>query len=244
MTVRCSDVQEVWDERRETAASRYDQIALHLRACAHCQALYKKNEGVAYCLSRLALVEPPIRLATNILEHLKSLKADGLATFASPLGLLRVAFRESGITFIALESEEKACDIRARIERRLRRPLRDADLPVRLRETLEAYFRTWSADEANIDISALTPFEQAALHQAALIPAGQTRSYGWIAVAIGRPHAARAVGQAMARNPVPLLYPCHRVTAADGNLHNYGYGTAMKRRILIMEGCRSYGRQA
>jgi methylated-DNA-[protein]-cysteine S-methyltransferase len=199
---------------------------------------------VAYCLSCLPIVEPPTSLAPKILEHLKSLKADGLARFSSPLGLLHVAFRESGITYIALETRETDEGMRARIEHRLRRSLRDAELPARLRETLETYFRTWSADLRDVDVSGLTPFEQAALRQAALIPPGEVRSYGWIAAAIGRPHAARAVGQAMARNPVPLLYPCHRVTAAGGDLHHYGYGVEMKRRILLMEGCRSYERQA
>ncbi len=65
------------------------------------------------------------------------------------------------------------------------------------------------------------------------------RSYTWVAEAIGRPKAARAVGQAMARNPIPLLYPCHRVVDSSGKLHNYGYGIEMKARILQMEGYRA-----
>ena len=62
------------------------------------------------------------------------------------------------------------------------------------------------------------------------------RSYAWVATQIGRPKAARAVGRVMARNPLPLLFPCHRVVDSSGDLHNYFYGLEMKARILEMEG--------
>ena len=74
------------------------------------------------------------------------------------------------------------------------------------------------------------------MHAAATIPPGEVRSYGWIAEAIGQPNAARAVGRAMARNPVVLLYPCHRVVDANGALHQYAYGVEVKKRILELEG--------
>jgi methylated-DNA-[protein]-cysteine S-methyltransferase len=98
------------------------------------------------------------------------------------------------------------------------------------------FFSTWQVDLTQVDISGLSPFEQAALRKAAQIPPGQVRSYGWIAREIGHPQAARAVGQAMARNPVALFFPCHRVVDAAGSLHNYGYGVEVKARILQMEG--------
>ena len=98
------------------------------------------------------------------------------------------------------------------------------------------FFETWQVDMSRIDISQLGAFEQAALRKAAQIPPGEVRSYGWIAREIGHPQAARAVGQAMARNPVALLFPCHRVVDAHGALHNYGYGVEVKARILAMEG--------
>jgi O-6-methylguanine DNA methyltransferase len=202
--------------------------------------LYEENEGIAYCLSCLPVVEPPESLVPKILEHLKFFKSDGFTSIPSPLGLLHVAFRENGITYIAIDRSDDMDQTRARIERRLRRPLRNAPLPPDLLEVIADYFRTRQVDLTRVDISALTPFEQASLRQAARIPPGEVRSYGWIAAAIGHPQAARAVGQAMARNPVPLLYPCHRVVDAGGELHNYGYGVEMKRRILLMEGCTSY----
>jgi methylated-DNA-[protein]-cysteine S-methyltransferase len=67
------------------------------------------------------------------------------------------------------------------------------------------------------------------------IPRGQTRSYGDVAREVGSPSAARAVGQAMARNPWPIVVPCHRVVGSDGKLTGFGGGVEMKRQMLSME---------
>ena len=67
------------------------------------------------------------------------------------------------------------------------------------------------------------------------IPAGETRSYGQIAAAVGAPGAARAVGSACAANPVAVVVPCHRVIGSDGSLHGYAYGLARKRQLLDAE---------
>ena len=128
--------------------------------------------------------------------------------------------------------------VRERIERRLHRPVVSGETPGWLTALFESFFRTWRVDESVVDISDLTPFEQAALKAAAQIPPGEVRSYAWVAQTIGRPRAARAVGQVMARNPLPLFFPCHRVVDSSGDLHNYGYGIEMKARLLKMEGYR------
>jgi AraC family transcriptional regulator, regulatory protein of adaptative response / methylated-DNA-[protein]-cysteine methyltransferase len=67
------------------------------------------------------------------------------------------------------------------------------------------------------------------------IPAGETRSYGQVAAAIGAPGAARAVGAACGANPIPIVVPCHRVVASDGSLHGYAYGLARKKQLLDAE---------
>ena len=72
--------------------------------------------------------------------------------------------------------------------------------------------------------------------QLARIPRGQVRSYGRIARAIRHPGAARAVGQACGRNPVPLVIPCHRVVAADGSLGGFSAGLPIKVKLLELEG--------
>lgn len=80
-----------------------------------------------------------------------------------------------------------------------------------------------------------TPFEARVWAELERIPYGQTRSYGEVARAIGEPNAARAVGAANGRNPVPVVVPCHRVVAAGGKLGGFGGGLELKRRLLALE---------
>jgi methylated-DNA-[protein]-cysteine S-methyltransferase len=77
------------------------------------------------------------------------------------------------------------------------------------------------------------------------IPAGATRSYGEVARAIGRPDGARDVGAALARNPFPIIVPCHRVVAANGALTGFSApgGLETKRRMLELERAPGYGQQ-
>jgi len=238
--MRCCDLVRMWDELREGGATpSREEVLEHLRRCPHCQEAYEEYEGVAYCLTCLPVVEPPTRLVPKILDHIKSLRPASPDMFAhvhSPLGDLIVAFREKGITAIAICSEDSESELCEAIAKRLHRGLVPAQAPQWVTDVIESYFRTFTADRSKVDISALTEFEQAALKKAAEIPAGEVRSYGWIAKELGQPTAARAVGQVMARNPVPLLYPCHRVVDATGALHNYAYGVELKARLLEMEG--------
>jgi O-6-methylguanine DNA methyltransferase len=78
--------------------------------------------------------------------------------------------------------------------------------------------------------------------ECAKIPAGETKTYGWVAKKIGHPGAARAVGQALAKNPFAPEIPCHRVVRGDGSLGGYSAsgGTARKREILEMESRRRH----
>ncbi|MFN2289578.1 MAG: methylated-DNA--[protein]-cysteine S-methyltransferase [Anaerolineae bacterium] len=81
-----------------------------------------------------------------------------------------------------------------------------------------------------------TAFQKRVWHLTRAIPRGETRSYGELAREAGSPRATRAVGQAMARNPWPVVVPCHRVVGQAGNLTGFGGGLAMKERMLRMEG--------
>ena len=88
----------------------------------------------------------------------------------------------------------------------------------------------------NVDLSVSSPFFSAAWDACRSIPPGETRSYQWLAEAAGNPKASRAAGQAMARNPVPLVIPCHRVVGSNGSLHGYGGGgVGVKARLLELE---------
>ena len=89
----------------------------------------------------------------------------------------------------------------------------------------------------SVDLDTLTEFEQAVLRKTMEIPYGEVRPYSWVAREIGRPRAVRAVGTALAGNPITFVIPCHRVVRADGHIGNYGAGgPEAKREVLELEG--------
>ena len=89
-----------------------------------------------------------------------------------------------------------------------------------------------------VDLEGVTPFFRQVYEVTREIPPGQTRTYGEIAKAAGQPGAAQEVGQAMAKNPVPIIVPCHRVAAAGGKLGGFSApgGPATKAKLLALEG--------
>jgi len=107
-------------------------------------------------------------------------------------------------------------------------------------ERFKAYFSGQrAAFPDQLDLSAATAFQRQVWEAARLIPYGETRSYLWVAEQIRRPGAARAVGQAMGRNPLAIIVPCHRVIASDGRLGGFGWGLDMKQRLLELEAVAS-----
>lgn len=106
---------------------------------------------------------------------------------------------------------------------------------------LKAYFENRSRDPFPwdwLDLSGLSPFQKKVYRALWEIPFGQTRSYQEVATAIGKPKAARAVGQANKKNPIPVLIPCHRVISADGTMGGYSCGIGIKKILLAHEGIK------
>ncbi len=91
-------------------------------------------------------------------------------------------------------------------------------------------------------LEGLPEFSRKVLSACARIPAGQVRTYAELAKAAGRPKAARAVGQVMAMNPVPLVVPCHRVVGSNRSLTGFGGGMAWKEALLASEGWEFEGK--
>jgi O-6-methylguanine DNA methyltransferase len=91
-----------------------------------------------------------------------------------------------------------------------------------------------------LDLSKGTPFQRKVWTAAVGIPYGQVRSYGDVAVAIGAPRSARAVGSALGANPVLIVVPCHRVLRANGSLGGFAAGLEVKKALLVLEGFRQY----
>lgn len=120
-------------------------------------------------------------------------------------------------------------------------PSKPADPPTAVQgllDTLEAYFAgdavlPWDPDWAHA--AARTELDLAIYRTVGEIPAGATMTYREVAIAVGRPGAARAVGAANARNPLAPLIPCHRLVGSDGSLRGYAGGITMKRYLLALE---------
>jgi O-6-methylguanine DNA methyltransferase len=151
----------------------------------------------------------------------------------SRLGEAFVAFTRDGVQFVrpaeAVHGDAGAFGDAYRV--RFARPLRPADrAPAGLLPALNG-----RAASPRLDLSELSAFERDVLAATRSIPAGEIRPYGWIAREAGRPRAVRAVGSVLARNPVPLLVPCHRVVRADGGLGDYMFGSARKEELLRAE---------
>jgi len=103
-------------------------------------------------------------------------------------------------------------------------------------QRLKTYFNGGKATFSDeLDLSGATPFRRRVWEATRLIPYGETKSYAWVARQAGKAEAARAVGRALARNPLPVIIPCHRVIASDGKLGGFSDGLDMKRRLLRLE---------
>jgi len=90
-----------------------------------------------------------------------------------------------------------------------------------LEQLIEYFDHRRTVFDVPIDWRGMRPFSRSARRAAQAIPYGQTRTYHELAQQLNKPHGARAVGQAMARNPLPILIPCHRVVGADGRLRGF-----------------------
>ena len=106
-----------------------------------------------------------------------------------------------------------------------------------VRRQLDEYFaRRRRTFELVYDLAGLPVFQQEVLHELVRVPYARTSTYGTLAARLGRPRAARAVGGALNRNPVPIVVPCHRIVGSTGNLVGYAGGLERKQALLELEG--------
>lgn len=156
--------------------------------------------------------------------------ADSYVTRESPIGTVFVAYNARGVSAVMRAADAERFE-RAFLER-FGRPAYAAQEPT-LPHALGHRSRDW---DTLFDLRGLSEFEQAVLRKTWEIPQGEVRPYAWVAREIGAPRAARAVGSALARNPIPLLIPCHRVVRAGGDVGQYAFGAESKRALLAAEG--------
>lgn len=184
-------------------------------------------------------------LAAFVLEHggegrgapRRPASAYRFTSLSTTLGEVYVAYSDLGVAFVDLAADDSA------FARAFRRRFgaaadRDPHPPARLLALLRAFFADFKAFRGPVDLSLVGPFQRKVLESLRRIPKGQVRTYREIAREIGQPGATRAVGTACARNPIPLIIPCHRVVRSDGGLGGYSLkgGISLKQRLLESEG--------
>jgi methylated-DNA-[protein]-cysteine S-methyltransferase len=154
----------------------------------------------------------------------------------SPLGPLLVGVSERGVCRISFDpdAESELDRLAERVGPRVLRVARRVD-PVR--RQLDEYFDRGRREfELDVDLVGVAPFQQEVLRELLRVPYAETSTYGTLAAQLGRPRAARAVGGALNRNPVPIVVPCHRIVGSTGRLTGYGGGLERKRALLALEG--------
>lgn len=162
-----------------------------------------------------------------------------ITTVESPCGPLLCVVDEAGAV-VRIEFSGKDGRDSQRMTERLRdrgiEVIEDPGRTAEVRRQLEEYFAGRRCEFDLLLSPQGTPFELAVWEELKKIPFGETRSYGEIAAALGRPGSARAVGRANGANPIPIVVPCHRVIGADGSLTGFGGGLEAKSRLLEIEG--------
>ena len=155
----------------------------------------------------------------------------------SPIGLLMIAATDRGVCEIGFGKNESETQFLHHLRTRGFRPIHNQTAISDVAAQLAEYFRGERDHfEVPFDVSGITPFTQAVLKATAEVPFGHLTSYRGIAERIGQPSATRAVGNALGRNPIPVIIPCHRIVRSDSSLGGYTGGIQIKEKLLALEG--------
>jgi O-6-methylguanine DNA methyltransferase len=193
----------------------------------------KNDLRVARALRGLGGAKAPETLLPAVMRRIGL--ADAYWKLESPVGPVYVAHSKAGISMVTRASSDEEFEraFRRRFGRSATRERAVPPASVRaLVRNLKAPKGT-PASNLRFDLRGLSEFERAVLMKALEIPRGEVRPYSWIAREIGHPGAVRATGSVLAKNPVPLLIPCHRVVKSDGTIGAYSLGGARNKRTLL-----------
>ncbi|MBN2455357.1 MAG: methylated-DNA--[protein]-cysteine S-methyltransferase [Sedimentisphaerales bacterium] len=162
-------------------------------------------------------------------------------TFRTKWGYFGIAGTDKGLvrTQLPIRDQHK---LKSFLLKGLKAVVYEKDFHISFQKQITAYFNGYYINfdsHMPVILDSLSLFSQVVLKASRDIRYGKTRSYGEIAKRIGRPKAARAVGRAIASNPLPLIIPCHRVTYNDGRIGGFSSlgGVEMKKKLLALEEC-------
>lgn len=183
-------------------------------------------------------------MPNDAVEYVSTMAATSFALFETAIGRCGIVWSQRGVVATQLP-ESSVTATRNRIHERFADALECAPTGMAKR-AVEQIVALLAGDMAalstiELDFEGIPPFSRQVYELLRRIPAGSTLCYGDIAKRLGSPHAARAVGQALGRNPWALIVPCHRVLAANGKLTGFSApgGVETKRRLLAIEGVRA-----
>lgn len=195
-------------------------------------------EGIERRLDRRATDEANRRTSQRLHDRLARTSRPSVrfGSVETPIGCLFVGASERGICDVTFDAPDEIRYIE-RMAKHASDVIADQQVVAAALEELVAYFAgELTRFTVSVDLSSVTDFTARVLRATGRIPFGRIQSYGEVAHRIGSPGASRAVGVALGRNPVPILVPCHRVTAASGGIGGFTGGLKIKRALLRVEG--------
>lgn len=157
------------------------------------------------------------------MRQVKEVRNEFYEVLESPVGTIYLIFSTAALT-------------RIRYERPKGIPLKKTAFSSLAKKELTEYFEKGRREfTCKTEFTEGTDFERLVWNALKEVPYGETKTYKWMAEKIGKPRAFRAVGQALGKNPLAIIFPCHRIIESDGSLGGYSSGTDIKRRLLEIE---------
>ena len=218
-------------------------VQAHLHSCQPCNHLFERYRDLQQVFTRLqdtSILEEPLQHARERLaQRLEPRPVMRLryGLLPSALGMLYIATSERGVALVAWQ--DQAAQFLSTLAAPAGCEVQEDGAALRmLLAELQAYFAgtrerlAWPVDECFVR----SPFQRAVLQVTAAIPYGAVMSYQSVAAALGQPRAVRAVAQALRRNPLAIVVPCHRVIGQTGHLTGYAGGLERKSALLTCEG--------
>ncbi len=207
----------------------------HTARCGYCQRQLTGYQRLDHLLSEFEQDRCGEMKAPAFAKRTREVARYG--TMESPLGKLLIATTDAGVVEITFGRNTSTQEFISHMVERGFDPVPDQHAIQPVVEQLSEYFQgSRNVFDVPVDFSGLSPFAKNVLQATAAVPFGGVATYSEIAKRIANPGASRAVGNALGRNPVPIILPCHRVVPADHSIGNYTGGVDIKVSLLSIEG--------